>query len=300
MVFREYKEKSFHQRVVFYLGDLLKSKNMDKNISEKFEYNGNECDWYSKNEAKFRDHALHFLDSLFKDRGRFFFNLHDNNSHSNSHVLVKNRHGLDNSGVIVFSYKLSRHWGGYYNSIDKLPFEKKINKVIWRGTTTGDPNKKANRYTLVTKYFYNKNVNIGFSKVAQHKQKYNSYLKGNISMPVMRTYKYIISVEGNDKDSGINWKLASNSVVLMARPRYVSWLMESELIPNYHYVLLKDDFSDLIEKVEWCNNNQDKCKEIIKNAHKFMDQFKDLNEQKKIENEVLRIYFNRLKELGIN
>ena len=30
-------------------------------------------------------------------------------------------------------------------------------------------------------------------------------------------YKYILSVEGNDKDSGINWNLNSNSVVLMFR-----------------------------------------------------------------------------------
>ena len=30
----------------------------------------------------------------------------------------------------------------------------------------------------------------------------------------------------------------------MAKPNVVSWLMEDTLIPDYHYVLLKYDFSD--------------------------------------------------------
>lgn len=61
----------------------------------------------------------------------------------------------------------------------------------------------------------------------------------------------------------------------MAKPRCTSWLMETTLVPNYHYILLKDDFSDLENKLKWCNNNQEKCAQIIKNANKFMSQFSD-------------------------
>ena len=42
-------------------------------------------------------------------------------------------------------------------------------------------------------------------------------------------YKYIISAPGNDKDSGLQWKLASNSIVLMPKPLTESWFMESKL-----------------------------------------------------------------------
>ena len=67
--------------------------------------------------------------------------------------------------------------------------------------------------------------------------------------------------------------------------------MESTLLPNYHYVLLKDDFSDLKEKLNWCNNNENKCKNIIKNAHEFMSQFKDNNLEEELENSVIEKYF---------
>ena len=111
---------------------------------------------------------------------------------------------------------------------------------------------------------------------------------------VFLKYKYLLSVRGNDKDSGLQWKLNSNSVVLMTRPSITSWLMESTLIPDFHYVLLKDDFSDLKEKLDWCNNNQDKCKNIVMNANLFMKQFSDTKLEEKLEIEVINKYFKLL------
>ena len=75
--------------------------------------------------------------------------------------------------------------------------------------------------------------------------------------------------EGNDKDSGINWKLKSNSVVFMPKPKISSWLMEETLLDGIHYIRVNDDFSDLQEKYEWCEKNQDACIEIINNANKY-------------------------------
>ena len=104
-------------------------------------------------------------------------------------------------------------------------------------------------------------------------------------------YKYLISIEGHDKASDINWKLNSNSLVFMARPKKVSWLMEDKLFPGYHYILLKNDYSDIEEKLEWCNNNPEKCKQIVKNANKYMEQFMDIDRETRIENEVIKRYF---------
>ena len=42
--------------------------------------------------------------------------------------------------------------------------------------------------------------------------------------------------------------------------------------PGGHYIQCKDDYSDLIEKIEWCKDNKEKCKEIGKNA-KELTQF---------------------------
>ena len=34
----------------------------------------------------------------------------------------------------------------------------------------------------------------------------------------------------------------------MHKPKITSWFMEDKLISNYHYIEIKDDFSDLIDK----------------------------------------------------
>lgn len=207
-------------------------------------------------------------------------------------ILCKCRCANSLKGVIIRCMSFKRHWHDYYNRPADIPFDKKINAVFWRGTTTGKPDKIANRFDLVTRW-YGK-YDIAFSGICQGRDMYKKYVKGNVPLTHFLKYKYIISVEGNDKDTGLNWKLNSNSLVLMARPRVASWLMETTLVPDYHYILLKDDFSDLEEKLSWCSNNQDRCKEIISNANKFMKQFADEKAEERLEDAVINKYIHNL------
>lgn len=39
--------------------------------------------------------------------------------------------------------------------------------------------------------------------------------------------------------------------------------------PWLHYVPIRGDFSDLVEKVEWCDRNRDECREIGQRAKAF-------------------------------
>lgn len=207
-------------------------------------------------------------------------------------TLVKNRCYNNNNSVLLRSINTPRHWGPYYNVKDSKDFKNKVPKVIWRGATTGQPNKPANRFKLVTTWFKkNPNINVGFSKICQGKHYYKKYVLEKFNTESFLEYKYILSVEGNDKDSGLNWKLNSNSLVLMPKPRVTSWLMETTLVPNYHYILLKDDFSNLDKKLKWCNDNEEICIRIIKNAKKFMSQFSDIKKEENIEKQVLNTYF---------
>jgi hypothetical protein len=181
----------------------------------------------------------------------------------------------------------NRHWNYYYNKPKDIDFKLKKNSIIWRGVTSGTPRRKPNRFDLVRRWC-NKNplINVGFSRVTLNSHlDLDKYVLGFMEIVNMLEYKYILSIEGNDKDSGLQWKLNSNSVVLMPRPTITSWLMETTLIPDYHYVLIKDDYSDLEEKLNWCNNNQDKCIQIVKNANffKIVESY--------IEDKVLSKYF---------
>ena len=109
----------------------------------------------------------------------------------------------------------------------------------------------------------------------------------------MLKYKYIISLEGNDKDSGLNWKLASNSLVLMPIPKFESWLMEGKLKPWIHFVPIKDDYSDLSEKLEYCVNNDSIVKQIVINANNFMKQFKNFNKEVILYHFIINYYKDR-------
>jgi hypothetical protein len=45
-----------------------------------------------------------------------------------------------------------------------------------------------------------------------------------------------------------------------------------KLIPGTHYIACKPDYSDVIEKVEWCKLNRSACVQIGKNAQKLFEQ----------------------------
>lgn len=302
------------ERVNFYLGNLSKYDNIDINkyksnqgnskILKPGEYmktgntiGGTKLMKINDIEDKKNNYNEPFIkllqDNGYEDR-RFYYSPGDIYSEQDMLNIVKDR--INNSGVLLKSLNFHRHWSEYYKKQKDISFDDKINKIIWRGTTTGEEYRKGNRFDLVKKWF-NKNVNIdvAFNSICQGKDNYKKFVKDGKSIEELLKYKYILSIEGNDKDSGINWKMNSNSLILMPKPTVTSWMMETRLIPDKHYVLLKDDFSDLEEKYKWCNNNQQKCMEIIKNANSFMDQFKDKNSEEKIERKVLEEYFKRLR-----
>jgi hypothetical protein len=211
-------------------------------------------------------------------------------------TIVKNRDRYENKGVILKCLDLDRHWGFYYHKPKDISFADKKDIIIWRGVTTGQSSNPGNRFDLVKKWYnVDPQIDVGFNKIVQDRNEYSKYLKNTQSPTQMLKNKYILSVEGNDKDSGLNWKLNSNSLVLMPKPLSTTWLMERKLIPNHHYILLKNDFSDLKDKLEWCKRNQDKCKVIIQNANKYMSQFKDEYVEKKLEEDIIRLYFEKVK-----
>jgi hypothetical protein len=291
------------ERVQFYLGSNKDKRHRDMNKYAITDLTNNE----NKYDLLYDVPLKKLLINNGYTKKRFCFSRGDviAEQDQNNWSLSKNRGEKNTDSVLLRSFNFDRHWLKYYTK-PKEPiakFSDKKSALFWRGTTTGcsqnfnatiwEP-RTVNRFNLIEKWF-NKhpNIDIGFSFIHRDwlKKKYQRFVKGICRIEDFLKYKYILSVEGNDKDSGLNWKLNSNSVVFMAKPRVTSWLMETTLVPDYHYVLLKDDFSDLLEKIEWCNNNQNKCIEIIKNANNFMSQFADNKTEMEIESTVLKQYF---------
>jgi hypothetical protein len=195
-------------------------------------------------------------------------------------ALAKVRRLTDPSGGLLWPAEYARHWGHIKESRQcSIHWGNKLNGCVWRGAPTGLQSLTHNPRILVCKK-YGSLHNIG---ITQTWDRYpDEYVRPPLTIVEMLKYKYIISLEGNDKDSGLNWKLASNSLVLMPPPTVESWLMEGLLRPYEHYVPLAAVGSDLEQVIAWCNAHENDCLRIIANANAFMQQFDDLAVEKKI------------------
>jgi len=190
-------------------------------------------------------------------------------------VLTKARIiGAPHNGILI-KFDYDYHWKILESFRDPYSWENKNNSVCWRGNHITALNKKYNRRYFVEKYYLN--YDIGFYPIRDDDYyKANSDMfKNSMTQDEQLESKYLICLEGNDVGTSLKWQLASNSVVLMAKPTMEGWLMEGALEPYVHYVPLKDDLSNLNQMVEWCKNNDSICKEISMNARKHMEQFMD-------------------------
>jgi hypothetical protein len=104
-------------------------------------------------------------------------------------------------------------------------------------------------------------------------------------------YKFILCLEGNDVASNLKWVMSSNSLSVMPKPKYETWFMEGTLIPNFHYVLIKDDYSDLEERLVYYSEHTDEALKIIENAHQYISQFKNKKQEDLISLLVIKKYF---------
>jgi len=266
-------------------------------------------------------------DGIFDDR---WLVLHIGDSHSHSKKLpavaktrfsrfaTSKRTGKHFFESIIFPLEMSRH----YEPIDeyiKLHKEGKVCKwkdkqseLIWRGGVTGvngNSDKSilatyvdgGSRIQVVKDYFSKEisDVDVAFQKSSptvgwapyQFQEEAQLVRGSHTSMIDQLKYKYILMLEGNDVATGLKWQLVSNSVVFMARPTTVSFLMEDLLVPFVHYIPLKDDYSNIIDMVHWARKNDKKCKWISEQATLFMQQLW-MSQKAKRENAAIQ------KELG--
>jgi hypothetical protein len=90
-----------------------------------------------------------------------------------------------------------------------------------------------------------------------------------ISIPeLVKKYSVLIDIEGAGYSGRLKYLLWSHRPVLVVdRPHkeyFFKYLKEWE-----HYIPVKRDLSDLIEKTKWCLDNYDKALQIAENAYQF-------------------------------
>lgn len=66
--------------------------------------------------------------------------------------------------------------------------------------------------------------------------------------------------------------------------------MEGKLIPNYHYIEIKDDLSDLEERLTYYIQHPDEAQQIIDHAHEYVRPFMDDEREELIQMLVMEKY----------
>jgi hypothetical protein len=199
--------------------------------------------------------------------------------------LVKSRPiHVDNTNSIVLNMEKIRHFR-FLN--DTKQFVNKRNMLIFRGQIF-----QPHRYRFMEMYYGHPMCNIGQT----NKQSNQKFLVNRMTVDEHLDYKFILSLEGNDVASNLKWIMSSNSLAVMPTPKYETWFMEGTLIPNYHYVHIKDDYSDLEERLTYYSQHTDEALQIIENAHRYIEQFKNREREDLISLLVLKKYFEKTNQ----
>jgi hypothetical protein len=202
--------------------------------------------------------------------------------------IVKSRPIQDeNENSVLLKLNKIRHFN-YTN--DSKNFTDKQNKLIGRSVV-----RLENRVRFHEMYFDHPLCDIGQTNQGT---KHDRWIKEKLTIDEHLDYKFILCLEGNDVASNLKWVMSSNSLAVMPKPKFETWFMEGTLIPDYHYICIKDDYSDLEERLQYYINNTDAALVILQNAHQYVNQFKDSKREDLISLLVLEKYFYKTGQIA--
>lgn len=150
---------------------------------------------------------------------------------------------------------------------DPYTYQQKQDLLVWRGAAYQD-----HRRRFIKEYYQNPLCNVGQTNKPIEDVPWQ---KDKLTIEEQLQYKFILSIEDNDVATSLKWTLSSNSLCLMVKPKFETWFMEGTLIPDVHYVELKEDYSDLNDKIEYYLAHPEKAEAIINNAHQYIEQFQN-------------------------
>ncbi|AUI85098.1 lipopolysaccharide A protein [Vibrio azureus] len=188
----------------------------------------------------------------------------------------------NNANSVLLKLNAVRH----YNFVKQdKPYQNKKDRLVWRGTGF-----RPNRRILLATHFHNPRCDVG--RVDTKEQDQLHYVTPPMTIAEQLEYKFILSLEGMDVATNLKWIMSSNSLCFTPKLRFETWFMEGRLLPGVHYVEIKDDFSDINEKMDYYLAHPKEAENIIANAHAWVEQFKHPQRERLISLMVAQKYFN--------
>ncbi|UIR55208.1 lipopolysaccharide biosynthesis protein [Sphingobacterium sp. SRCM116780] len=198
-------------------------------------------------------------------------------------AIVKSRPIMgSNRNAVLLNLDKTRH----FNFIqDHICYRDKKNILLGRASVY-----QEHRSRFYDLYFDHPMCDLGD---VSKKHQDSPWFKSAIRISDHLQYKFILALEGNDVATNLKWIMSSNSIAVMPTPKYETWFMEGLLLPDVHYIHIRDDYSDLEEKLNYYIAHPEKAEEIIMHAHAFVQQFQNHKLEDLISIMVLEKYFEK-------
>ena len=205
----------------------------------------------------------------------------DNTQIPGEPTILKSRPVITgNENAVLLNLNKIRH---FVFVTDTRKFESKKDMMVWRGRVY-----QPHRIRFMELYHNHPLCDIG--QVNTHRNP--PWVVKRLTIGEQLDYKFILCIEGNDVASNLKWVMSSNSVAVMPKPRYETWFMEGTLIPDVHYIVIKDDYSDLEERLHYFISNPEKAVRIAEEANRYVNQFKNKEQEELLSLLVLQKYFH--------
>lgn len=186
--------------------------------------------------------------------------------------------------LIPDQFSLSENWYETSHEImalnPEIPWDDKKPLAMWRGglTDIGIPNGTfAPNFRSCPRYIISKlpsewvDAGLQWSDCPEMDKliEQEGATKNGASKKEHLQFKYLPVLDGHMCTyPGYQWRLLSNSAAFKQDSDQEQWFY-SALKPYVHYIPIKNDMSDLLEKVEWARAHDAEVQQIVKNAQKF-------------------------------
>ena len=176
-----------------------------------------------------------------------------------------------------------------YMKYEHIKWEDKIPTAVFRGRGTGGSNMENNQrfqlaryseelndktlldvgiisYNTRDKVNYTPRLTITFPKPDKLPFKLGEFMSMNQQMH----YKYHLNVQGHAAINRTSYMYKSKSLVMVLEPQFQEvseqWFT-SIFKEDKDYVVIKKDFSDFVDKINWCREHDEECREMTISAY---------------------------------
>lgn len=238
-------------------------------------------------------HSAYFLDlfpylHILPHHLRFNYFAGDTDVEAKCPTFIKSRPIVNGSSYSALCRLNSLRHYRFVN--DNIPFESKANKVVSRNEV------RLQSWRTRLLEMYADNVMMDFGQINTDCGR-PEWVKPFMSIHDQLKHKFVMCIRGHDVATNLKWVMSSNSLAVMPRPSVESWFQEGLLMPDIHYVEIKDDYSDLPERVEWFITHPKEARDIIHNANQWTMRFRNIHVERCAMAVAVRRYFEQTGQL---